>query len=822
MRRRLLVFLAVLVFLPSCIKESGSEDFLVPDTIEATFSVSGRDVLLRGVVSSQRVDNYGFCFGEKSQSSLQIIPAVKTISEDAFSFEASVVDLIPGTDYIFFAYAEAGKKQKITSDTLSFTVNKAFVAIEVEDPVFKQYLLDEFDKDGNGVITLSEAEEIQSIEVCTDAISSLGGIENMPSLERLSCRGSSDEKKGSLSDLNIIGNTKLKYIDCSYNEIGSLDLSLLSGLEELDCSGNAIEVLNLYLNESLDVDKTVISPMADADGNPLPRIVTLPPSRQDLVSVVPEGALVAFSQDPLDAEIPIEDPVFESYLVRNFDEDGNGSISLGEARNIHIIDMFSDRVTSLAGIEYMTNLEHLSCTGSSKVKEQSRQRDYASGRGALTRLDLRYNKLLTDLDCSCNSLVELDLTSNTSLDRVQVSQNFLKELKLPPSMSFLFCNDNELETLDLSDCNIWSVNLDNNRLKSLDLSGCSIWSVSVNNNQLESFDISGASLNGLECDDNKLEHLDLTNAPEDLVNLSISGNRLTSLDLTKLPNLVSLHCTNNKIESLDLSRNLGIDVEETEITQEEYVIEIEPGVPEFYSYFKRVYLSPLRPDVERIVPPGVEIIYVSDSSSGSDVAVPIKDPVFKQYLVEIYDRDYDGEISLNEAGNIRSIRVYTDNITSLGGIEYMPNLTSLFCRSSSDDGHGGLTGLDLSGNPLLSFLDCSYNSLETLDLTPLPDLEELHCNDNELEELDLTRNQFLRIACISVNHFSSLDLGANLALTDLHLDNNLLEELDLSNNVNLSVYDVHLYPNPLKIVYLPSSRQDLEVLVPNGVKIVYR
>ena len=218
---------------------------------------------------------------------------------------------------------------------------------------------------------------------------------------------------------------------------------------------------------------------------------------------------------------------------------------------------------------------------------------------------------------------------------------------------------------------------------------------------------------------------------------------------------------------------------------------------------------------------------VPEELSGDD-PVPFEDNVFKQIL-QGYDQDKDGEISLREAELITHIDLFTDNITSLVGIEHMPNLDGLFCRYTTDYGRGGLTHLDLSGNPKMTYLDCSYNRIEELDLTVLPHLEELHCNDNELHTLELTKNPYLRIVCISNNHLQSLDLTKNTVMTDLHLDRNRIEELDLSQNTQLRVHDVDLGPmldekgnNLLKRVILPASLPDLAAVVPSGVEISYR
>lgn len=212
-----------------------------------------------------------------------------------------------------------------------------------------------------------------------------------------------------------------------------------------------------------------------------------------------------------------------------------------------------------------------------------------------------------------------------------------------------------------------------------------------------------------------------------------------------------------------------------------------------------------------------------------DTPVIFEDMQFKQSLLSDYDYDRDGEISIREAESITEIYISTDHIKSLAGIENMPNLTALTCRYSSDDGRGGLTRLDLSGNTLLSYLDCSFNRIEELDLSVLPHLEELHCNHNELVSLNITQNPLLHIVCINSNRLQSVDLTKNKVMTDLHLDHNRIEEVDLSMNLQLSVNDVDLGPMPdekgnnlLKRVVLPASRTDLASVVPLGVEISYR
>ena len=100
--------------------------------------------------------------------------------------------------------------------------------------------------------------------------------------------------------------------------------------------------------------------------------------------------------------------------------------------------------------------------------------------------------------------------------------------------------------------------------------------------------------------------------------------------------------------------------------------------------------------------------------------IVFEDANFKAYMVSRHDYDNDGEISYEEALYVTKIEVNTDNISSIAGIEYMPNLQHLTCRGSLKYNNstkvydivcGVLKSLDISKNTKLSYLDASYNKL---------------------------------------------------------------------------------------------------------------
>lgn len=70
----------------------------------------------------------------------------------------------------------------------------------------------------------------------------------------------------------------------------------------------------------------------------------------------------------------------------------------------------------------------------------------------------------------------------------------------------------------------------------------------------------------------------------------------------------------------------------------------------------------------------------------------------------------------------------------------------------------GLKTLDLSNNPLLAELDCSYNQLTELDLTNNPKLQKLHCDGNKISTVNLYSNALLKELYCDHNKLKALDL----------------------------------------------------------------
>lgn len=159
-------------------------------------------------------------------------------------------------------------------------------------------------------------------------------------------------------------------------------------------------------------------------------------------------------------------------------------------------------------------------------------------------------------------------------------------------------------------------------------------------------------------------------------------------------------------------------------------------------------------------------------------ATNFPDATFRTY-VKNYDRDKNGILSETELAAVTSISVNNQNISSLQGIEWFVNLSSLECYNNQ------LVSLDLSNNPELSFLHCAYNQLTSLDLSNNPKLGSLYCSDNQLTSLNVSNNPELFWLDCEFNQLTSLDVSNKPELETLKCTVNKLVSLVASNNSSL-------------------------------------
>lgn len=203
----------------------------------------------------------------------------------------------------------------------------------------------------------------------------------------------------------------------------------------------------------------------------------------------------------------------------------------------------------------------------------------------------------------------------------------------------------------------------------------------------------------------------------------------------------------------------------------------------------------------------------------------------------VCDTNGDGFIQLSEAEAVTGLIISYYEIQSLEGIEYFSNLETLKSRGNF------LSTLDLSHNPMLSWLHVETNPLTEIDLSQNFLMERLWIYQLPLSQLDVAHMPLLESLRVYANDLKSLNIqnGNNLLLTDFQAYNNPSlfciqvddEEFANSNpnwekdetavyseNCFLGIPDLDvnngfvLYPNPVKdILSIESEKPFLEVRI---------
>ena len=389
--------------------------------------------------------------------------------------------------------------------------------------------------------------------------------------------------------------------------------------------------------------------------------------------------------EPVLTAIPIADANFKAYLVANFDTNGDGEISTAEAKQVTTINVNTDNIYSLDGIEYFTNLTQLACKGTSEWDSNSNS---YIGIGKLTEINLSKNTLLFFLDCEYNQLTQLDLSNNTQLNFLNSQNNPLTNLNLSNNteLSILCCVENQLTELDLSN-NTQLTNLYclRNQLTQLDLS----------NNMY---------LTTLECYDNSLTELDLSNNTQ-LTYLRCYSNQLTELDLSNNTQLTELLCYSNQLTQLDLSHNSSIEHIECNDNQLTTL-----DVSNNSALSELICRNNLLTQLNIDNCPELTLLYCENNN------IP--------------------ELDLTTNTNLSFFICSNNSLTSLD-LSNAINLNALYCATNK------LNSLDLSLNTQLSNLICAENQLTQIDLSNNIKLFNLSCFSNQLTQLDLSNNMAL-------------------------------------------------------------------------------
>ena len=248
------------------------------------------------------------------------------------------------------------------------------------DDAFRDYLKSLFDKNYDRKLAPAERNAVKQIVVWNMGIRNLKGIEFFPNLKYLNCTGNE------LTSLDVHENTALTYLDCSKNKLTSLDVRNNTALDELYCYNNQLTSLDVTQNTALEGLHCTDNPLS----------------------------------------------------------------SLNVSQNKELADLYcyENQLTEL-DVSKNTELVSLACNGN-----------------RLTSLDVSQNAKLVNLYCNDNQLTELDVSKNTALKTLVCGANQLSSLDVSKNTALkeLSCNQNQLSSLDVSRTAVTSLDASDNKI----------------------------------------------------------------------------------------------------------------------------------------------------------------------------------------------------------------------------------------------------------------------------------------------------------------------------------------------------------------------
>ncbi len=335
------------------------------------------------------------------------------------SFELQLSNLEPNTQYYVRSYAitDIGI---IYGNVQSFRSLHDGTFIIFEDSNFETFCLWNFDSNKDGQISIGEVDKITELDISRKNISTIPEIQYFTSLTTLDC------SNNQLTSLDMSGCTSLQTLNCDHcNSMGSLNVSGCTSLTTLNCNQcNSMTFLNVSGCTSL---------------------MTL--NCKNCLSPLSLNASGCTSLAKFDYRIYKEDDTRFTYL------------NMSGCTNLRYLDCRGGHLLTYLNVSGCTNLEELNC----KYNDN------------LTFLDASKCVSLKILECGSLKLSSLNVSECTKLWKLDCSNNQLTSLNVSEctKLGNLDCRSNQLTSLNVDGCtNLDILDCGNNQLTSLDVRRC--------------------------------------------------------------------------------------------------------------------------------------------------------------------------------------------------------------------------------------------------------------------------------------------------------------------------------------------------------------
>ena len=549
--------------------------------------------------------------------------------QDGSSYNPQIIDRNSGSYYNFRlkVYLEAGKQYRFkvfmsdvdapvnANDTkvrIDKYVDKSEKVVDITtknfpDIIFRVYVGNELDTDGDGYLSRDEISNVKNIEITYDSdealnVKSVKGIEYLTSLESLNLKYLKDmsaidlSKNTSLKYVNIYGCdcpsvnlknlTRLLEVEISYAPIKSIDLSSAVSLRKLNVNGCSLT--------SLDLTKQTELNELDANGNG--GLVVKNLNKCSKLTHLELGS-VGMKTIDLTGLRKLR------WLFLSYNE--LTSIDLSPCSDLYCLQIYNNNLSSinLKGLKELCDIyaydNKLKTIDLSDLESLETLSVYNN---PLTKLDISKNPELCDLIIKGCDIKTLDISYNLGLQKAYSTVNpkihddyieYSVEGPYYQNGHFNYYMEVPKTTeIKVSDVTIDGVPIDEEHfpdavlrrlMKGYDfnkdgvLKGYELRKITyIKLEETDLQDLTGIEylpcLSGLSISGSKVTKLDISKCPEivnvyaqrnqissvklnnpKLVKLLLANNQIKSIDLSKIPSIEILNVSNNKLDSLDLT-----------------------------------------------------------------------------------------------------------------------------------------------------------------------------------------------------------------------------------------------------------------------------
>lgn len=280
--------------------------------------------------------------------------------------------------------------------------------------------------------------------------------------------------------------------------------------------------------------------------------------------------------------------------------------------------------------------------------------------------------------------------------------------------------------------------------------------------------------------------------------LSIPGNLITELDISKNQNLELLNCNNNQISSMDISGNLALG---TMFAMDNPLVCLQVNHTQLEKALNWVWWDL----TGYFVDDGTCFSLNCDELARSSTYIP--DDNFEQALINLgLDNVLDDQVKTIDIAGLRSLDISNKNISDLTGIEDFALLWTFIGNNNA------ISDIEMMKGLPLKEIDLASNNLGDLDISLFGCVFNLDVRDNNLGCIQVSEDQLQCIAgsdMVNMNVLKdegveiSLDCASVVgdqtyvpddnfeqALIDLGLDDILDDYVKTINIINLQALDI--------------------------------